>query len=166
MLTVAPETGDELQLQKTENDDDKGTFELDGDVKFKIGNKIGEGSKGIVFDIDCGDDDDCEDLGPVVLKYYIQIDIAGKERDSLAKIDELKAVGNKDGNEYTLMKKWEGTKFSELPKYKELAVDLQGNKDAINELVDSAIEKIIDVGKSYVKDHHIYHEYVLDYVLT
>lgn len=153
-----PDTGDELTLKKTKNDGDKGTFEEDGDVKFKVGNKIGEGSKGIVYTIDCDGDDDCEDLGKVVLKYYTQTDSAGDERSALAKIEELKAVGSIDGNEYTLLVQWEGTKFSELPKYVELSGDPEENKDEINDLVDEAIEKIVDVGKEYVKEHHIFHE--------
>lgn len=146
-------------MKKTKNDGDKGTWVEDGDVKFKVGDKLGEGSKGIVFGIDCAGDGGCEDLGPSVLKFYTDKGVVAEDRAALAKVEELKAVGTIDSEEFTLMVQWTGTKFTDLPKYQELMGNTEENKDAINELVDKAVEKIVETAKAYVKDHHIYHEY-------
>lgn len=147
-------------MRKTNNNLDEGSFTDDGgEIKFKVGDKVGEGSAGIIFTIDCGEDNsDCNDLGKVVVKYYTDNDQVDDEQSHLAKIDELKAVVSNGDDHLTLMTQWEGSNLSQLPKYQELNEDPEGNKDAINALVDSAVEKTTESGLAYLHDHFIFHE--------
>ncbi|KAI9172739.1 hypothetical protein HJFPF1_02252 [Paramyrothecium foliicola] len=158
----APTLGQELTLQKTVNQGD-GTFTSDGgDVIFKVGDKIGEGSKGVLFAIDCGGRPECDELGRVVLKYYTDTDAVEGERSNLARINELKAVGINGEDQFSLLVFWEGTNFSKLPKYLELLEDEEDNADDINKLLDSAIEKISEDVKAYAVNNLIYHGDISD----
>ncbi|WQF78736.1 Putative protein kinase-like domain superfamily [Colletotrichum destructivum] len=159
----APAPGDELTLSKTNNNMDDGTFDTNGgDITFKVGNKLGEGSAGRIYSIDCNGNAACNELGRVVLKHYIDNDQAGGERNNLAKIGELKAVKTSNGDEFTLLTQWDGVKFSELPTYQRLSQNTEENYDALVEFVDSAISKIADDAKAYITNNLIFHEDVND----
>lgn len=145
-------------MQKTVNNIDDGSFTKDGgDVTFNVGDKLGEGSAGRIYAINCGDRPECNDLGRVVLKHYIDNGQVADEQKHLAKIDELKAVLTRDQDEFTLLVQWDGSNFSKLPKYNELLQDPAGNKQAINDLLDSAIAKTSEDGKAYLRNHYIFH---------
>ncbi|KAK0386147.1 hypothetical protein NLU13_5984 [Sarocladium strictum] len=155
----APNPGDVLTMKKTNNNPDDGTYEEGDEVTFTVGNMVGEGSAGRIYDIDCGEDNSaCSDLGSVVVKYYLDNDQRDDERRHLAKIDELKAVLSQDGDEFTLLTKWEGSNLTKLPKWAELQEDTAANKDAINHLVDTAIDKIVEDASNYIRDHLIFHD--------
>jgi hypothetical protein len=158
-LTGFADTGDELTMKKTNNSPDDGSYEEGDDVTFTVGDMVGEGSAGRIYNIDCGEDNSaCSDLGAVVLKYYLDNDQKDSERQHLAKIDELKAVLSQDDDEFTLLTKWDGSNLTKLPKWEELQQDTEANKDAINHLFDTAIERIVEDASNYLRDHLIYHE--------
>ncbi|KAF9882505.1 hypothetical protein CkaCkLH20_00541 [Colletotrichum karsti] len=159
----APTPGTELTLTKTTNNMDAGSFEENGgDIKFKVGDKIGEGSAGRIYTINCDGNAACNELGRVVLKNYIDKEQAKDERNHLAKIGELKAVKNIDGEEYTLLKQWDGVNLSKLPTYVKLNENKEDNYDAIVEFVDQAIKMIADDAKAYIKNNHIFHNDIND----
>jgi hypothetical protein len=146
-------------MKKTNNNPDDGSYGEGDDVTFTVSFIVGEGNAGRLYNVDCGDNNSvCSDLGPVVLKYYKDPEQRDGERQHLAKIDELKGVLDNGNDHYTLLTKWEGTRLQDLPKWKELKQDTAANKDAINHMVDTAVEKIVEDASNYIRDHHIFHD--------
>lgn len=146
-------------MSLTVNNVAEGSFTKGDDVTLTVGYKLGAGSAGEIYDIDCGSDDKCKALGNVVLKFYLQPEQSEDERNHLAKIDELKAVFDKNRDDYyTLLTKWDGSSFSSLPTYVRLAEDKAKNKQAINDFVDSAIELTVADIRAYLHEYYIFHE--------
>ena len=157
LTIVAP--GDEITLHKTKNNPNDGSFTDDGgDVTINVGDRLGAGSKGEVYGIDCRGRSECQSLGSIVLKYYTDADVIQTERKWLAKIDELKAVIKSDKyGPLTLLTKWEGVNFDMLPTWQKLSGADPKDKNAMNDFVDQAIAKITENAQGYIRDHLVYH---------
>lgn len=163
LLIIITAPGDVITMHKTKNNLNDGTYTDDGgDVTFNVGDRLGSGSKGAVYDINCGGRSACQSLGNVVLKFYIDTSVIEDERKNLAKIDELKAVIKTENNgPLTLLTKWEGLNFSKLPTWEKLSQANPQDKPAMNAFVDDAINKITSNAQDYIRNHKIYHLYVL-----
>ncbi|OHW93503.1 hypothetical protein CSPAE12_07942 [Colletotrichum incanum] len=89
---------DKLTMSLTVNNVAERSFTKGYNVTLTLGNRRRVGRAGQIYDIDCGNEDKCKALGNVVLKFYLQPDQREDERNHLAKIDELKAVFDKNHN--------------------------------------------------------------------
>ena len=126
---------------------------------MRISNKIGEGSYGKVYLTTCDGDPDCASLGPVVVKYHTKNIGIEEERNSLARINQLKAVFDDRYTKdyFTVMELRGGTNLSRLQEYIDLLQDEIANRDAINALVDQVIAMTIAEGSSYITNNLIFH---------
>ncbi|KAJ0165493.1 hypothetical protein CTA2_11076 [Colletotrichum tanaceti] len=158
-----PDLGEELTLWETYNNMDEGTFNTsERAITFRVLKRIAVGSIGRVYGIDCRNIA-CNELGPVVLKHYYSNIGPDIERNNLARIGELKAVGSIDGDEYTLMTQWNGVYFTELPTYLRLSQSPQENFDALVDFVNSAFLMTARDAEEHLINHHILHGDINEY---
>ncbi|KAH8823758.1 hypothetical protein DL96DRAFT_1615397 [Flagelloscypha sp. PMI_526] len=162
-----PKVGEPVPLLKTTNNEDTGDFKTDGGVvTATLGDKISGDNTGDVFNVDCGADADCQALGPMVLKVHTSSNSVGDERQHLAKIGELKAVDQGNGDSLTLMKGFPGKKLSETDAYLALTAQVtdksQLNIPAITELVQGAKSFVETNGLDYIFSHGILHQDIND----
>ncbi|KAH8823843.1 hypothetical protein DL96DRAFT_239389 [Flagelloscypha sp. PMI_526] len=164
-----PTVGQPLTLSLTKNNLDTGTFTTDGGpVTVIVGDKIADGSSGVVFRANCGADTACQALGPVVLKFYTSAitTIADDEQKHLAKIGELKAVSTGAGDKLSLMKGFTGKKFSETDAYLALTDKVTDKTKLdipkITTLVKNAAALAERNGIEYLTKHQILHKDIND----
>ena len=154
------ELGSQIVVTKTTNDPVGGTYTADGSqVTIRIINKIGEGSYGKVYLTTCDGDADCASLGPVVVKYHTKNIEIEEERNSLARINQLKAVFDDKFNKdyFTVMELRGGSNLSRLQEYIDLLNDEIANRDAINALVDQVIAMTTADAQSFITNNLIFH---------
>ncbi|KAH8795139.1 hypothetical protein DL96DRAFT_1690389 [Flagelloscypha sp. PMI_526] len=149
-------------MTKTVNNAAAGTFTATGgDVTIIVGDRIDEGTAGIVFKVNCGADVACKDLGPVILKFYKDNDQVGPEQQHLAKIDELKAVSTGPGDQLTLTKGFSGTNLSKTQAYLKLTEQVTDKTQlkipAITKLVKDTAALVEQKGLEYLTQHEILH---------
>ncbi|KAH8823816.1 hypothetical protein DL96DRAFT_1615548 [Flagelloscypha sp. PMI_526] len=162
-----PTVGETLTMSKTKNTVATGDFSpTEGDVTFTVGDRIAAGSAGIVFKVECGANAACEALGPVVLKFYTDLDQVADEQKHLAKINELKAVSTGTGDKLSLMQGFEGTNFSKTKAYLKLTEEVtdksQLDLKEIQTLVSHATDLAAKNALQYLELHNIIHDDIND----
>ena len=136
--------------------DGKGGLDINTIKKVTVGDKIGAGRFGSVYEVD---HHELDHHGPLVVKHFLNpyIEETDKEIRNLRQVGQLHASGTYNGRTYAVMPKAKGVHLTRTNSFR--VADHSGN-EALDALTKRAKGKASEAVLNAAREHGLVHKYV------